>query len=161
MPSFVRAPKDFWIGLVYLIVGAAGLILGRGLAFGTGARMGPGYFPMVLAALLVAFGAVAIIRSFLVEGGPVEPIAWRSVALVTAATAAFALALERLGLVLAIAILALVSALASDRFALGWRPLLGLGVLIAVCAGVFARLLGLPMPLVGTWLTGLLSAFPV
>lgn len=155
MTSVVRSPKDFWIGLAYLGIGAVALFLGRGYPLGVGARMGPGYFPTVVASLLVLFGIVAIARSFLKRGEVVGPIAWKALALIVGATCLFALLLERAGLLVAIPVLVLVSAAASDRFALGWRPLAGLAALVAACALVFAVGLGLPIPLVGPWLRAL------
>src|SRR5262245_37487849 len=49
--------KDFWSGLMLIVIGGGALFLGRNYAFGSSLRMGPGYFPTILGASLVLFGA--------------------------------------------------------------------------------------------------------
>ena len=41
----VRSPQDLGAGVVFVLIGAAGIYFGQDLAFGSAARMGPGYFP--------------------------------------------------------------------------------------------------------------------
>ena len=147
----IRNPKDFWAGAVYTLFGLAAVVIGSGYSFGTGTRMGPGYFPTVLGSLLTAFGLLAIGRSFLRDGGPVGAIAWKPLLLVVGSTIAFGLLLNRAGLAIALLALVLVSALASQHFRFGWRASLALAGLIAFCVIVFVKLLGVPLPLVGTW----------
>ena len=60
MRPLVRSPKDFGAGLVYVVFGVAAVWIGRDYPFGTGARMGPGYFPSVLGGLLVLFGLAGL-----------------------------------------------------------------------------------------------------
>ena len=81
----------------------------------------------------------------MVEGGW---MAW------TLATALFGLLLPVLGLVLALLALLLLSASASSRFRFDPRAAAGLVLLIAFCALVFVTALGVPMPLLGSWLVG-------
>src|SRR3546814_87740 len=64
MPSFIRHPKDFWTGVIFLFVGLAAVILGRDYTMGTAGRMGTAYFPTVLGGLLALIGLVAVVRSF-------------------------------------------------------------------------------------------------
>ena len=45
--------KDVWAGLLLIVIGAAALFIARNYAFGTALRMGPGFFPIVLGAVLV------------------------------------------------------------------------------------------------------------
>lgn len=82
MPSLIRDLKDFWIGALYLAIGTLGLFIGRGYSFGTTARMGPGYFPLVVSGLLVVFGLIAIARSCSRAGPPVGPLAWKATLLI-------------------------------------------------------------------------------
>ena len=71
----------------------------------------------------------------------------------TASTVLFALLLRRLGLVGALMLLVVVSAYASDRFR--WSVALTLAVGLAVGSSIiFVWLLGLPIPILGTWLGG-------
>ena len=117
MPSFVRNPKDFWAGVLYAAFGAAAVFIAAGeYPMGTGARMGPGYFPIVLGVLLFGFGLACLVRSVTQNGGPIGTLAWKPLALVTLATVLFGLLLPTLGLVVALLVLALVAAAASAKF---------------------------------------------
>ncbi len=51
MALAIRSPKDFWTGVIYVGFGAAAWWIARDYSFGTASRMGPGYFPTVLAAI--------------------------------------------------------------------------------------------------------------
>jgi hypothetical protein len=52
----IKSQKDFFSGLMFLLVGIAFAWGAGGYSVGTGARMGPGYFPMVLGVLLAGIG---------------------------------------------------------------------------------------------------------
>ena len=41
----IRHPKDFWSGMLFILIGIAAIIVGSRYNLGTAARMGPGYFP--------------------------------------------------------------------------------------------------------------------
>jgi hypothetical protein len=148
----LRSPKDFWTGTIYLAAGMAGLFIARGYSFGSAGRMGPGYFPMVISGLLVVFGAVSVLRAFMISGEPVGALNWKGIALITGSVLAFGYLLQPAGLVVALLALILTSAAASERFGPDWRAGLGLAALIAFCALVFVQGLGLPMPLLGEWI---------
>jgi hypothetical protein len=158
MTSRVQSPKDFWTGLIYLAVGAGVIFIGRNYSVGTASRMGPGYFPLALAGLLIIFGVVAVVRSFLVPGEPISPFAWEPLILVLIGTALFGTLVGTLGLIAALLALVLTSAAASEKFAFDWRAALGLVALIAFCSLVFVKGLGVPMPLFGPWLEPLLGS---
>jgi hypothetical protein len=158
MTSRVQSPKDFWTGLIYLAVGAGVIFIGRNYSVGTASRMGPGYFPLALAGLLIIFGVVAVVRSFLVPGEPIAPFAWKPLILVLIGTTLFGALVGTLGLVAALLALVLTSAAASEKFAFDWRAALGLVALIAFCSLVFVKGLGVPMPLFGPWLEPLLGS---
>ncbi len=68
MALSIRAPKDFWAGVIYFATGLAGFLIGQEYSFGSGARMGPGYFPSIISCLLIFFGVIAIFRSFMSDG---------------------------------------------------------------------------------------------
>jgi len=53
--------RDFFGGLMYIVVGAAGMWIARDYPFGSALRMGPGYFPSVLAGMMIAFGVAIMI----------------------------------------------------------------------------------------------------
>ena len=155
MRTAIRAPKDFWAGMLYALLGGSAVLIAAGeYPMGTGSRMGPGYFPIILGLLLLAFGLASLVRSFLRDGAPVGAIAWKPLALVTLATALFGLLLPMLGLVPALLALLLLSASASSRFRFERRAAAGLVLLIAFCALVFVTALGVPLPLRGSWFGG-------
>jgi uncharacterized membrane protein YhaH (DUF805 family) len=146
--------QDFWTGVIYIAVGLCAFVMARHYTLGSAARMGPGYFPTVVALLLVLVGAAIVVRAFLRDGALIGRIAWKPMLLVLGSIVAFAFLINRAGLIAAAAILVLGCAAASDRFRLGAIPLLGLAALIAFCVGLFVIGMGIPMPLVGPWLGG-------
>ena len=149
-----RNPRDLWAGGLYLALGMALLWFGRGLAVGTSARMGPGYLPAVLGCLLVLLGGVSVVRSFVRSGEAIGAIAWKPMALVLGAIALFGMLLERAGLIIALIALIGVSALASRHTRLDATSVAAMIGIVAFCALVFVKGLGVPMPLIGTWLGG-------
>ncbi|HEY7383053.1 MAG TPA: tripartite tricarboxylate transporter TctB family protein [Beijerinckiaceae bacterium] len=145
-------PKDFWLGAVYLLAGAAALYLGADYPLGRPGRMGPGYFPTVIASVLILFGIVSIIRSLVTTGATIRIGAMKPLLLITGGLVAFGLLLDPLGLVVAMTLLILMSAAASEHFRFQWRAAAGVVALVAFCAVVFVKALGVPMPLTGAWL---------
>jgi putative tricarboxylic transport membrane protein len=154
MAAGIKNPKDFWTGVLYVAFGGAAFWIARDYGMGTASRMGPGYFPTVLSALLMVFGIIAIVRSLLVPGEAIGKLAYKSAALILAATVLFGFLLPRAGLIVALLVLVLVSASASEKFSFDWKAVGGLIALIAFCALVFVKGLGVPMPLFGSWFGG-------
>jgi hypothetical protein len=147
----ISNPKDFGASLIYLGLGAAALWIGKDYSMGTTDRMGPGYFPFVLACVLILLGLIALVRSFVVVGEPIGGFAWKPLVLVLTATALFGFLINRAGLIISLLVLVLISAAASSKFRLEWRPALGLIALVVFCSLVFVTGLGVPMPLLGYW----------
>jgi hypothetical protein len=152
--TLIKSPKDFWTGVMYVGFGAFAFWIARGYNFGTASRMGPGYFPSVLSGLLMFIGALALLRGLRKEGAPFGVFAWKPALVVLLATAAFGFLLARAGLVIALVVLILGSASASARFRFEWKALAAAIVLVVFCVLVFIKGLGLPMPLLGSWLGG-------
>jgi hypothetical protein len=150
----IKNPKDFWTGLLYVVFGAITLWIARDYPIGSAGRMGPGYFPTALSALLIALGAYIFIKGLTREGAPLGRFAWRGAFLVIAATVAFGYLLERAGVIVALLVLIVGSAMASVKFRLEWTAsLLALG-LVVFCYVVFVKGLGVSMPLLGSWMVG-------
>ncbi|HWT70660.1 MAG TPA: tripartite tricarboxylate transporter TctB family protein [Oxalicibacterium sp.] len=150
MPSFIRHPKDFWTGIIFLIVGLAAVIIGRNYPMGTAGRMGPAYFPTVLGGLLALIGLAAAIRSFLHDGEPIGKFALKETALIIGAVLLFGFLIRGGGMIVAVIAIVLLSARASCKFK--WRYSVPLAVgLAAFAVLVFVKLLGLPIPILGPW----------
>jgi hypothetical protein len=138
--------RDFWAGLMLIAVGAAAMWLARSYQFGTLLRMGPGYFPTVLGAVLILFGVYLSVKSLRtrdkIEGG------WsiRALVVLPLSLVLFGLLVDRAGFVPALAVLIFAAAAASPAFRFGEVALLALG-LTAASAAVFVWGLGLPYPL--------------
>ena len=60
MKTELRANKDFWAGMMLIVIGAAAMFIARDYRFGSALRMGPGFFPTILGGILIAFGACIV-----------------------------------------------------------------------------------------------------
>jgi hypothetical protein len=142
----IRAPKDFWSGVIFIAIGAAFILLALQYRLGDLHRIGPGMFPALVGALLVVLGLVLAGRSLVLDGPPVERFEARPLLVSLLAIVLFGVALQWLGLVAAIAVLVLVGAYAARDV----RPLQTVAlalVLILFAVVVFVQVLGLPLPL--------------
>ncbi len=147
MPKDLR---DFWAGLLYLIIGAAALYMAADYEMGTAISMGPGYFPKVLSGLLILIGAASLVRSFIVEGEPLKGFAFSKIIYVTISIIVFALLVEGAGLAIAVMAVVGISAMASKFF--NWKFTRGIAFGAAVfCSLVFVKGLGIPLPIFGSW----------
>ena len=149
MKLSIRNQPDFFAGLLFIGIGVAFGGLATQYHLGTLAEMGPGFFPLILCALLTIIGAVVAFRSVtgIDEIDRIDSIGWRPLVSILAALTLFGLLLMPLGFVVATIVLVLLSASASHEF--GWRyALMTTAVLIVSCYLIFIYGLGLPMP---TW----------
>ena len=140
----ISHPQDFWSGLLFAAIGAAGAYMSRDFAFGALTQMGPGFLPTVLSWALIAVGALVTLRSLAMRGGQIQPSMWRPQILIVGAIVLFALMIERLGLVPTVFSVIIVASFASDEFRLRDALLLGAGMSLA-CYLVFVVLLSLPL----------------
>ncbi len=150
MPSFIRHPKDFWTGIIFLFFGLAAIIIGLDYPMGTAGRMGPAYFPAILGGMLSLVGLVGVIRSFLRPGEAIGKFHLKELFLVLLAVILFGFLMRKAGLVPAVLVLVLMAAYASPKFTWKANLLLAVG-LAAFAVIVFVKLLGLPMPILGPW----------
>lgn len=140
----MRIDRDVLAGALFMLFGAVGFGIGLGYPMGSAARMGPGYFPVVLSGALFLVGAYLAAKR--VRGHvPAASIAWRPALAVLAAALSFA-AVERVGLALSAVVLVLVASLAQPGWRLRREGALAL-VLACFAVIVFRRLLGMPIPL--------------
>ena len=141
------ANKDFWAGLSLIVIGAVAFVLALGYPMGTTLRMGAGYFPTVLSAILILFGVVLMLRALASTDSIKGTWSLRALIALPAALALFGFLLERAGFVPAMFVLIFGSALAGPEFKLLEVLALAAG-LTAVCVAVFIWGLGLPYPLI-------------
>jgi hypothetical protein len=142
----IRSAQDFGAAIVFILIGAAGLYFASDLAVGSAARMGPGYFPRLLSAIIFVIGFIVGVRALSVDGPPIERIPLRPVAVVVVCVVAFGYLIERLGVAITAALLILVAAYARRGARLSEAIPLALAMSVFVI-GVFVYALGQPLPL--------------
>ena len=140
----IRAPKDFWSGVMFCGFAVVAILDARGYSLGAASKMGPGYFPLLLGGLLAALGGILIGRSLVLSGEPVPRFHVVPLAVIAAAICLFGVMIEPLGLVLSLAVLTLMSAFAGAQFRLLETVALA-AALIVFSVGVFVYALGLPL----------------
>ncbi len=144
--SFIRHPKDFYSGLIFIAFGVAAITIGSNYALGTAARMGPGYFPRMLGILLIVLGAALALRALRIQGEPMPGWKWRPTLIVLGSVVLFGVMINKAGLVLSTIVLIVLSSAASTEF----RPKEALisGVLLAaLCVAVFVFGIKLQLPI--------------
>ena len=141
----VKSPQDIGAGMVFVLIGLAGLYFGSELAFGSASRMGPGYFPTLLSALIIALGVVVAFRGLTVEGPPIETIQLRPISFIIAAILIFGMLIEAIGLALTAILLTIFAAYARPDVKLGETMLLGTSLALFTVI-VFVYVLGQALP---------------
>ena len=131
---------------------------------GEGARMGPGYFPLLLGVLLAVLGGVITFKAMVIEtedGDKIGSWAWKPLLFIIAGNLLFGLMLGGLpsikfpsfGLIVAIYVLTVVAAMAGDEFKL--KEVLVLATILAVMSYLaFILLLKLQFPVWPAFITG-------
>lgn len=139
--------RDLTGGLVLVAVGLFATFYAQThYEVGTPARMGPGFFPVVLGWVLAALGAVIVLFSLrgvvhVLKPPPFKP---RPLAAILVAVVVFSASVGRLGLVPATTALVFISALAGEGFR--WKRTALLAV--ALCALswlIFVAVLRMPL----------------
>lgn len=150
---------DLFGGLALILIGLWFAAQSWGLEIGTARRMGPGYFPLGLALLLIALGVLIGAKGMieLAQGktarelGPRTPFNWRGPIFILAAPIFFGITVRGLGFVPALFLGTLLATQASKRM----RPVASVILAAAVTAfatGVFLYGLSLPFRPFGRWL---------
>lgn len=137
----IKSQKDFFAGLLFLAVGVAFAWGATHYNIGEGARMGPGYFPLLLGILLGLIGLFVVFESLVVateDGEKVGSLAWKPLAFIIGANVLFgvllgglpSIGIPAMGLIAAIYALTIVASLAGDEFKL--KQVLILATVLAV-----------------------------
>lgn len=162
MTRFVKSPKEVASGFLLVLLAAFFAWQAMDLPMGRAIRMGPGYFPMILAGLLGFLGLIVLLT-----GLTLHPVAeedegqkiglsrwpWVPLGLVTLAVVVFGLGIRPLGLGPSMGLAVFLSTLASRKFRLT-SALLSSAIMVAFSWAVFIKGLGLPLPMLGPWLGG-------
>jgi drug/metabolite transporter (DMT)-like permease len=160
----IKSQKDFFSGLMFLIVGGVFAYGATSYSIGSAARMGPGYFPLLLGVILAILGAFVLFFSLVVErpdSDPVGKFAWAPILYVLGSNISFGIMLVGLpsiglpssGMIASIFVLTLIASKAGDKFIL--REVLILAtVLSVICYLAFIMLLKLQMPVWPVYITG-------
>jgi len=137
----IKSQKDFYGGLMFVVMGIAFAWGASTFNVGSGARMGPGYFPLLLEVILALLGALILFNSLVLktEGGDkIGKLAWRPLFYIIAANLLFgvllgglpSINLPAMGMVAAIYGLTFVASKAD--VVCKWKPTLVLATILAV-----------------------------
>ncbi len=152
----IKSQKDFFSGLVFIGVGVAFAWGATNYKIGDAARMGPGYFPLLLGVLMAIVGIAVTFTALVVEtedGDKIGSIAWKPLIFIILSNLTFGLLLGGLpsiglpymGLTAAIIALTFVAALAGDEF--NFKEVLILAIILAAsCYATFIWMLKLQFP---------------
>jgi hypothetical protein len=143
----LRNNKRFLSGLMFVGIGAIAMLMARDYPMGSALRMGPGYFPNVLAGVLILFGLGMLLKGVTKPERVEGTWSLRALAILPIATVIFGLLMEHAGFIPALIVLIVTAAYAGREFRLVEVLLLSVGLTIA-CWAVFILGLGLPYPLV-------------
>jgi hypothetical protein len=147
-----RSLPDVLAGAVFVLIGGAFVVGALGYDRGTPLRMGPGYFPLLVGAIVAALGLAIVVKGLVAGEVPsFGTVPWRAVAAIVLAVLFFGFFVRRLGFVPTSLVTALLTTLASTRV----RPLTAAAVAVGLTVAatlIFVVGLQLRVPLWGSWL---------
>ena len=145
----IKSQRDFWSGLMFVAVGIAFAVGATNYTMGSSARPGPGYFPLILSAVMAILGGIVLFKSLTIEtddGDPIGAFAWRPLLVIVGSITMFGFALPRLGMLVTVPLLIIFSSFAGDEF--HWKGVLANAVVLTIGAwGIFIAGLKLTIPL--------------
>ena len=160
--KFIKIEHEFYSGLMFAVVGVAFAIGATNYNIGTGARMGPGYFPLGLGVILAVLGGIIMLKGVIGREGPkMGKVALRPLLCVLGANVVFgillaglpSLGLPAMGLIAAIFGLTIVASLAQGQFRV--KETLVLAAILAILSyGAFVKLLNLQFQIWPAFITG-------
>jgi hypothetical protein len=145
----MKSPKltrDAGAGLLFMAIGAVGLIGASDLNFGAASRMGPGFLPTVICLLLIFIGLVVGARGMLLPDLSIPSMHLRPILFVIAGLVSFIFLVPVAGLVAAAFALIVISAFARPEARI--VPTLAFAAIVsALVSFVFVVVLRQPIPL--------------
>ncbi len=152
----VKSQKDFWSGLMFIVVGLGFAAGALNYHFGSSARPGPGFFPFGLGILLALLGGLVLFNALTIEregGDRVGSMPWRPAFFIILSVVVFGFALPWLGMIVTLPLLVFVTSLAGDEFNLK-EVLINIIVLTLGSWLIFIKGLNLVIPLWPTFMAG-------
>ncbi|MBU3559726.1 tripartite tricarboxylate transporter TctB family protein [Polynucleobacter sp. Nonnen-W13] len=149
----IRNQRDFGAGIMYMVIGLFFTIVATQYPMGTAAKMGPGYFPFCLGILMTALGLLVLVQSLGAKAAieKIPKFNWKIIAQITGSVVLYGLLLPRMGFLVAVVVLVLVSASASKEFT--WKgSLINAAFLVTFTYSVFVVGLKLQFPLLPVFL---------
>ncbi|MGQ9694921.1 MAG: tripartite tricarboxylate transporter TctB family protein [Thermodesulfobacteriota bacterium] len=141
------ANRDFWGGIMLIMIGTGAVFIARDYHFGSVLHMGPGFFPTMLGIILTSFGLTIMIKG-LMKGEKVRGVvSLRALIILLLSLILFGFLVERVGFVPALGALVFCSAYASKEFKF-LEVFLLIGALILLSISLFIWGLGLPFSLI-------------
>ncbi len=145
----IKSQKDFWSGLMFVVVGIAFAWGATEYSFGSSARPGPGYFPFGLGVIMAALGGIITFKALVIEvegGDPIGPWPLKQLFIILGAGILFGVAVPTLGLLVAVPLLIVVASFASGEFR--WLEVVVNSVVLTLLSwGVFIKGLSLTIPI--------------
>jgi len=145
----LKSQRDFWSGLMFVLIGLAFAWASTAYDFGSSAQPGPGMLPFALGLLLALLGGLVLFKSLAIEserGEPVSEIAWRPVLLVPVAICVFGYGMPRLGLLCTVPVVTVLGMLAAGETRWRWAVLAALTATVVAWAVLIQGLhLALPV----------------
>jgi hypothetical protein len=160
----IKSQVDFYSGLVFVVMGIAFAWGATNYNVGDAARMGPGYFPLLLGIVMALIGVVITVKALVgatIDGDKVGAVAWRPLFYIIGANFVFGLllagmrsiSLPAFGLIIAIYALTFIASMAQAN----WKFLRTFYLATTLAVGsylVFVMALALQFPVWPDFITG-------
>jgi hypothetical protein len=139
-------------GGLFVAFGAYFALESLNYEIGTAFRMGPGFMPILLGAVLAALGlAIAANGLRKPDKGTAPPIPWRGIALILGTIIFFGATIRGLGFIPVVLVSAAVSALSSRHNSPLFAIILAVALTV-MCTLIFVIGLRLTVPMFGPWM---------
>jgi putative tricarboxylic transport membrane protein len=150
----VKNMNEVMTGIFLILVASLAFYLSLSLSSGTQIGLGPGFVPRLFAFIQLVIGVVLVASGLLSTGEPAHAWRLRPLLLILASITFFAVSIQRMGLVIAVIGLVLISCAANRETSMREAMILALAC-AAGAAGLFVKLLGLSIAL---WPSALLGS---